>query len=141
MNDSIIRIAYPDHEEFVLATHLDGSRYRLNSHSFFIPLAPRDVVTADCGTMTGVEETMPTFTVEVYFYLDTDPDVVEARAVQWDEAAWATQSTRFSVLVTSGSRRWIDDVVASDPDVDWLDVIRVPEGAVMYADADNEEGW
>lgn len=124
-----LKINYEDHVEAINAEQV-GSFYRLTSHSMFLPLSPGDMVRAEDGVITGVVSTEPVFMVEAYFPINTPAEVVRAKAREWGLATNVTQPTALTVLVSSLSRRWIEDVVK--PAVWWVELIRVPGTEINY---------
>lgn len=129
-----LRIDYPTFREYV-AAEPEGTSYRLTAHSLLIPLAPGDLVTTEGGVLTGVDTLAETFTIEAYFPVTTQPRVVAEKAAEWARATWVTRSTMLTVLVTSSSHAWLQEVVADDPLVQFVDPIRVPSQAFSFEQA------
>ena len=118
-----LKIRYADHVEAVNAEQV-GDNYQLKGHSMFLPLAPGDVVRAENGVVTGVVELAPVFMVEVYFAINTPAEHVVSWAKEWRAATDVTQPTNLTLLISSRSRQWIEEVV--QPHVWWVELIRVP---------------
>lgn len=130
-----LKIRYADHVEAIEAEPV-GERYRLKGHSMFLPLAPDDLVTAENGVISGVVELAPVFMVEAYFSINTPPEHVVAKAKQWRAATYVTQPTALTVLISSQSRDWIEEVV--QPEVWWVELIRFPGSEFNFSRAVQE---
>lgn len=129
-----LKINYPDHVEAVSAEP-HGEHYRITRHSYFLPLAPGDIVSADADlNVTGiVEQRNDLFIVEAYFPINTKPEVVRARAQEWRRATDVTQTTALTVLVSSTSHKWITDEVEPHATFD-MQLIRTPGQTVNFHD-------
>lgn len=127
-----LKISYPEHVEAISVVP-DGEHYRLTKHSYFLPLAPGDVVSADeDGYVTGiVEQRDDLFVVEAFFALGTRPEHVRAVAAQWRRATDVTQSTALTVLVSSTSHAWITDEVEPHASFD-MQLVRTPGQTINF---------
>lgn len=118
-----LKINFPEHVEAVdVVPH--GEHYKLTKHSYFLPLAPGDIVTAADDVVTGVVHQEPVFIVEAFFAIGTPPETVRAKAREWARATHVTQSTALTVLVSSTSHQWITDVV--EPEAWDMQLVRTP---------------
>jgi hypothetical protein len=127
-----LKINYPDHVEAVDAVP-HGDHWRLTRHSYFMPLAPGDIVAADEDrNITGVvEQRDDLFVVEAYFPIETKPEAVRAKAEEWRRATDVTQPTALTVMVSSTSHKWITDEVEPHATFD-LQIIRTPGQTIDF---------
>lgn len=124
-----LKVIYPDHVEAIQAEP-SGENFRLLGHSLFLPLAPGDIVSARDGAITGVISSAPVFMIEAYFPINTPPEEVRQKAKEWGAATHVTMPTALTVILSSKSREWIEEVVR--PAVWWLEMIRVPGNEFNY---------
>lgn len=140
-----VHITYPAHAdmpaETLEATEIRPGIAELRQHSGFIPLGPGDRVQVDqSGDVLGVEHLDPVFTYEVVLHLPADlvagrplPDHHPSRAKiqalldELSRDAVVTRTTNFSFLVSSQSRRWLDEKVVAHKYVDNYRLIRTPD--------------
>jgi hypothetical protein len=124
-----IKIVYPEHIE-ALDVEPVGENFRLKQHSYFLPLAPGDIVSAKDGKVTGVITQQPVFMIEAFFPINTPPEHVRQKAREWRQATDVTQPTALTVLVTSTSHEWLKDTI--EPAVWWVELLRVPNQEIDF---------
>jgi hypothetical protein len=113
----------------------------LRSHATYVPLAPHDIVRIDDERrIVDIEHLEPLWVFEVTMHLPKGLTFGQAldsghpalRAVaeakeEWSRAAWVTQKTTFSFIVSTGSREWFNDNVRCHPYVEHCEQTRDPE--------------
>lgn len=134
------RIVYPKFSERLACEPEAPGVVRLREFSDFLPLAPGDLLAVnDEGVVTDVLDLAPGFLVEAHFHLDTDRDVLLATVGEWDRAT-RVQPETLTAFVLSASEEWIEEVVKSDPTVEFIQIRRAPGEPVIF-DPAASLGW
>lgn len=158
-----VKIVYPGTEHEELDAVPDQVRPRtveLRQHAGLIPLAPGDRLTIDqSGDAIAVVHLEPLYTYEVHMAMPSD--LVAGRALPnghpsrrkiadlaagWRRDGYVTQLTTFTFLVSSQSRRWLDEQVLSHRYVAHHRRVRTPDlkmdlaVAVAHPDLDGRGG-
>ena len=123
----MLTIQYPTFRERVTGRQVSPGVWELTDFSRFLPLAPGDRVKVtpekeEVGYINLTDQVV----VEAYFRMDCTPEQVKAAADVWHRSTRVQVSSPLTVLVACGNACWLEHEVEAHPDVDWVDIVRVP---------------
>lgn len=124
-----------NHEE-VAATRISDHLVVIDEHPLWASFAPCDLVWVAGEEYVRTVERAATYAVVAYFATDVTDDTIDASTARWNAVGYASRIGDAEVMVTSYNSAWLADVVASDPAVLWMDLLRRPP---LGSEADCEE--
>lgn len=123
----MLTIQYPTFRERVTGRQVSPGVWELTDFSRFLPLAPGDrVKVTPEKEVVGYINLTDLVVVEAYFRMDCTPEQVKAAADVWHRSTRVQVSSPLTVLVACGNACWLEHEVEQHPDVDWVDIVRVP---------------